>query len=318
MRRWLGVALIFALLLLPTGARAQVVPERELEIAKALFDAGNYQEALKRARDAMSTANFSDEQRLELHRIAGLSAFNLSDLEGAQRHFLLLLQVNPDYVLDPFAAPPPAIKLFEKVRQLNHDALSLIRQQLALRAAEEKRALEDRERARLEQDAQRRRVDELTRSATVRVIERRSFLMNFVPFGVGQFQQGRFEWGVTLAVVEAVTALTSLISYFAIEGLYTDTGGITLHNVLTSDGTGTYTVHYRHIPESAAGQAAVWNTLKLATGIAFYALWAFGIGDAIWHHTPEVITEHQEAVPAAKISIAPTPGGLSAGLTLSF
>ncbi len=315
MRRW---GLLLTLLLVPSVALAQVVPERELEIAKALFDTGNYKEALKRARDAMAAANFSDTQRIELHRIAALSAFNTADPEGAQRHFLLLLQLNPDYVLDPFAAPPPAIKLFERVRKENFDALNLVRQQMALRAAQEKRETEERERQRVEQENARRKVEALTQTVTVRVIEKRSFLLNFVPFGVGQFQQGRVEWGITLAVFEAVTALTSLISYFAIEGLYVDSTIVTLHNVVTSSGKTDYDVRARVIPAISKGQADVWKTLKLSTGIAFYVLWAFGVGDAMWHHKAEIVTEHQETLPAAKISIYPTQGGLGAGLTVTF
>ena len=309
---------LLALLLVPSAALAQVVPERELEIAKALFDTGNYKEALKRARDAMAAANFSDTQRIELHRIAALSAFNSADPEGAQGHFLLLLQLNPDYVLDPFAAPPPAIKLFEHVRKDNLDALNLVRQQMALRAAQEKRDTEERERQRVEQENARRKVEALTQTVTVRVIEKRSFLLNFLPFGAGQFQQGRVEWGITLAVFEAATALTSLISYFAIEGLYVESTIVTLHNVVTSTGKTDYDVRARVIPAISRGQADVWKTLKLSAGIAFYLLWAFGVGDAMWHHQASVVTEHQETAPAAKISIYPTQGGLGAGLTLSF
>ncbi len=321
-----GAALVIALIVLPSLAHAQAVPERELEIAKALYDAGSYREALKRASDAMAAANFSDEQRIELHRIAGLSAFNSADSEGAQSHFLQLLQLNPDYVLDPFAAPPPAIKLFESVRKQHADSLNLVRQQLALRSQQLKRDAEERERLRIEQDAQRRKLEELTRTTTVRVVEKRSLLMNFVPFGVGQFQQGRVDWAVTFAVLEAVTAITSIISYFAIESLYVR--GIALNNVLTSDGTGSYDAQVRYIPARSATQAAVWKTLKLSTGIAFYALWALGIGDALWHHQAEVVTEHQEAINpssasvtttlAPRLRIFPTQGGIGAGFTLSF
>ncbi len=321
--RW-GLVALWVFCAWPTAARAQIVPERELEIAKALFDAGNYKDALKRARDAMAVANFSDEQRIELHRIAGLSAFNQGDAEGAQRHFLQLLQLNPDFVVDPFAAPPSAIKMFEQVRREHADALNLVRQQIALRAQQDKRAAEERERLRVEQEAQRRKIEELTRSTTVRVVEKRALLVNFVPFGAGQFQQGRVEWGIAFAVLEAVTALTSLISYFAIEGLFVE-DAFTLHNVLTSDGTGSYQVKFRHIPTSAAAQASVWRTLKVSTGIAFYALWAGGVVDALVHHRAEVTTEHQEtispapaATPGPKLNIFPTPGGMGAGFTVSF
>lgn len=314
-----SVLIIALLLLVPMVAHAQVVPERELEITKALFDAGNYKEALKRARDAMAAANFSDDQRLELHRIAGMSAFNSGDTESAQRHFLQLLQLNPDFVLDPFAAPPSAIRLFETVRKQNVDALNLVRQQLVLRAQQEKREAEERERLRIEQEAARRKIEELTRTTTVRVIEKQSFLINFVPFGAGQFQQRRVEWGIAFAVLEAITALTSIISYAAVEALYVNTTVVTLHNVITSTpGVTDYDVKYRHIPESLARQASVWRTLKLSTGIAFYALWALGIGDAIWHHQSEIVTERQDPAIKPRLSIFPTQGGLGAGFSLSF
>lgn len=315
MIRWGPMVLV---LLTPLHGHAQVVPERELEIAKALFDAGNYQDALKRAADAMAVANFTDEQRLELHRIAGLSAFNAAAPQAAQKHFFQLLQINPDFVLDPFAAPPPAIKLFEQVRRQNADALNLVRQQLALRAQQEKRNTEERERARIEQEAARRKVEELTRSTTVRVIDKHPFLLNFVPFGAGQFQQGRVAWGMTFAVLEAVTGLTSLISYLAIESLFVTDTVIVLRNVLTSTGDTDYSVKLRHLPQQSRAQAARWSAVKISSGIAFYALWALGIGDAIWHHQGETISEHQEAPLAPKLTLSLTPGGLGAGFSFSF
>ena len=74
---------------------------------------------------------------------------------------------------------------------------------------------------------------------------------------------------------------------------------------------------HRYIPSSARRQADVWKALKMSTGIAFYSLWALGIGEAIWHHQSEVVTEYQETV-TPKLSIFPTQGGMGAGFTLSF
>ena len=45
----------------------------------------------------MVSQNFTDEQRVGLHKYAALSAFNLGDTPGAKEHFLKLLQLNPDY-----------------------------------------------------------------------------------------------------------------------------------------------------------------------------------------------------------------------------
>ncbi|MBK7863275.1 MAG: hypothetical protein IPJ65_32655 [Archangiaceae bacterium] len=172
----------------------------------AIFNAGNYQPALARARDAMGLSNFTEAQRVELHKYAGLSAFNLGDAPAAEQHFLQLLRLNPDYVLDPFAVPPPAIKLFEEVKKKNADALNMIRQQIAIREEQARRDAAEAERRKKREDDERKRLDELSRNVQVKVIEKRSLLPNFAPFGVGQFPQNRTEWGVVFAVTEAVLA----------------------------------------------------------------------------------------------------------------
>lgn len=50
-------------------------------------------------------------------------------------------------MLDPFVAPPPAIRLFEQVRKDNADELALVRQLLQVRADQQKRAAEEKKKA---------------------------------------------------------------------------------------------------------------------------------------------------------------------------
>ncbi len=306
---------LWLVLLLALGAgeaHAQIVSERELEITKALFDSGQYAEALKRADNAMSLANFTDAQRVEMQKFAALSAFNLGNLPVATQHFSKLLQLNPDYVLDPFAVPPPAIKQFEQVRREMADSLNLIRQQLALRAEQEKRA----EAARVAAEEQRRRLEALNRDITVRTVEKRSWLLNFVPFGAGQFQQGRTGWGLAFAISEAVMGLTSIISFIAIDSLYkTTTYEIT--DRLTPDGKFSFTI--RGIPPENQPAALNWSRVKYGTGLAFYGLWVAGSVDALLHHDSEIVTERREkAPPPIGLQLTPTSGGLNAAFTLSF
>jgi hypothetical protein len=304
-------------------AFAQVVPEREVEIIQSLYDTGKYAEAARRANESLALANFSDPQRVRLLEISALSAFNLGDSKGAQAAFLQLLRVNPDYILDPFAVPPTAIKVFEQVRKENADALNLVRQQIALRIDQNKRAAAELERLRLEQEERRRKAEFLANDITVRTIEKRSMLVNFIPFGAGQFQQGRVGWGAAFAVSEGLMAVLSIVSYFAIGSLFEEKN-FTWTDRLTADGTGVFTQTVRWIPPSRHTERDVWTGLKYGTGIAFYALWAIGSGDAIWRHQDEVITETKvpvtpaTKVPAARLNIYPTPGGLGAGLTIGF
>jgi tetratricopeptide (TPR) repeat protein len=322
---WWRLALLAVLV--PALAFAQTVPERELEVSRSLYDAGKYAEALARVSAAMRSTNFTDAQRVELLKLGGLAAFNLGDLNSAKAQFLQLLQLNPDYVLDPFAVPPPAIRLFEQVKQDNAAQLDLVRQQIVLRAEQERRAEEERQRLRKEEEERRRRMEALSATVTVRTVKSQSMLVNFVPFGAGQFQQGRTGWGVAFAVSEGVLAVVSIISYFALDALF-EPVTYTWNDRLTADKSGVFSITVRRIPPNRQTEADVWRTLKLSSGIGFYALWALGIGEALWHHQPTVVTETVEPAgrapdaPAAPLGahfrIFPTHGGLGAGLQIRF
>jgi len=315
--------LVLLLLLSALPAFAQVVPEREMEIIQSLYDAGKYADAAHRANESLALANFSDPQRVRLLEISALSAFNLNDLKSAQTAFLQLLRVNPDYILDPFAVPPPAIKVFEQVRKENADALNLVRQQIALRMEQNKRAAAELEKLRLEQEERKRKSDLLTNERTVRTIEKRSMLVNLLPFGAGQFQQGRAGWGAAFAVSEGLMAVLSIVSFFAINALFVERN-FTWTDRLTADGSGVFNAPLKWIPPERRNQYQVWTGIKYGTGIAFYALWAIGAGDAIWRHQEEVITEKKEPIspapkpPTARLNLYPTPGGLGAGVTIRF
>ena len=97
-----GAAFIAVVLWASAAAAQAIVPERELEIVRQNFNVGNYKESLARARSALDVGNFSEEQRTEMHKFAGLSAYNLGDVPGSEKHFLTPLKLNPDYLHHPF------------------------------------------------------------------------------------------------------------------------------------------------------------------------------------------------------------------------
>lgn len=317
-----GAALIIGVLWAAAASAQAIVPDRELDIVKQNFNVGNYKEALSRARSAMEVANFTAEQRVELHKYAGLSAFNLGDAPAAEKHFLALLQLNPDYVLDPFAYPPPAIKLFEEVKKKNADALNLIRQQIALREEQLKREAAEREKARALAEEQRRQLEQRAQEITVRTVEKRSLLLNFFPFGTGQFQQGRTGWAVLFATSEAVFALTSIVAWFVIEQLFQPI------TYTWTDRIYPFSITVRRIPEALKSSADNWKYVKYTSGAAFYVAYAAGILDALLHHQEEVVnTEIQrlegppitpKKVLGPKFFLFPTTTGLGAGFVLSF
>jgi hypothetical protein len=165
---------------------------------------------------------------------------------------------------------------------------------------------------------------------TVREVEKRSFLMNFVPFGAGQFQQGRTRLGTLFAATQGALAVTSIISYFAYNGL------VETKKVVVDDLQGPKEVPVSFISTENVPQARTWTRLKFGSAAGFYAVYAAGVADALIHHQDQVVVDTRiETLPAsapppeprestpdptlrARLHVYPTPGGAGAGFTLAF
>jgi TM2 domain-containing membrane protein YozV len=306
-------------------------PQAELDGVRAAYEYGRYSDVLQRARDAIDRGGVERDALVELHKYAGLAAFNLSQPADAERHFAALLRMNPDYALDPFAVPPPAIALFERVRRDLAPQLELIRQQLRIDAERQRRETEERDRRRREEEERRRRLEELSRRITVRTLEKRSFLVNFVPFGAGQFQQGRTTAAWILASLQGAFALTSVVAYLAYDDLL-ETWNVGVVDTVA----GPITVTRTGIPPHRQRAANVWRLTKYASAGAFYTLYGYGVVDALYHHEDSVVSESTFQLPpeGAPPSSAPAPespapegprgflfptsGGIGAGFTLRF
>lgn len=271
-----------------------VVPEREVQITKATFDAGRFAEALERAKAALAQSGFSDAQRIELFRVAALSAFNLNDERQARSLFFSLLQLDPDYVLDPFAVPPPAIAAFEQVRSDNAATLNVSRQLIAFKAEKERREKAEAEKVKAAQVA-------------TRVIERRSAWVNLLPFGVPQFQQGRYVAGGLYGGAQAALGIASLVGFAAVQSLMTTQ----TWRLTDQKGADNVEVKVRGTPAAVANLAMAYSAVQVGAGIGFYVMWAVMMIDGFINHRPEAVLETK---PAA-LTITPVPGGAAAQLT---
>lgn len=313
-------ALLLALLLaLP--ARAQQGEGAELAAIRAAFEYGKYAEVLERAVARIDRGRLDEASLVELHKLAGLAAFNLGRREDAARHLRALLRLEPDYGLDPFVVPPPAIAYFEELRRDLRAELTLIRQEKRLRQERERAEAAQREQERVQAEERRRRVEELARQVTVRTVEKRSFLVNFVPFGAGQFQQGRNSLGVIFAATQGAFAASSVLAFFAYDNLYED---FTITVEDTQSETGFTTVPVRFIPTQKMAQRDAWRLVKYGSAVGFYAMYALGVADALYHHQDEVVRTGIETVPnppaapASGLSIHPLQGGAGAAYFLRF
>jgi tetratricopeptide (TPR) repeat protein len=276
-----ALALLAAFLALPLPARAA----DDLATARAAFEYGQYERARGIAEDLIARGQLpKEEDLLEAYRIVGLAHFysrRPDRLERAERTFLQLLSIDPDYRLDPFFTPPAAVTFVEDVRRKYASELEPIREQRRLvRAAQ--RAQEEMRR-KLVEAAQKK--EEEAPPQKVKLVTKRHFPVVFLPFGAGQFQNDEPKLGAAVATVQLAAGLASVISYAAIEGLRDPSGGF------------------------ARGDLATANTLdvvKWATAGIFYVAWGFGVADAWSKYTPETVKELE--VEPAPAPAAPADG----------
>ncbi len=303
-------------------------PQEDPEVVslRTEFEHGKYDDVLQRANSRINRGNLSEQELTELHKLAGLSAFYLKKLPQAENHLVAVIQLDPDYSLDPFLVAPSAIRYFEKLRSDHSGELEAIREQRRLRAERLRREAEDRDRTRREVEEQRRRIQQLSNRVTVERVETRSYVVNFLPFGAGQFQQGRTQLGVIFAATEGVLAVTSIIAYFAYSAEIADRT-TTLNGFVGN--TGSYSFTEQGIPVARWRHANAWRIAKYSAGGGFWLTYAIGVVDALVHHKDQVVTRRVveplvEPTPATptqerpKARLIPAPGGVGAGVSLTF
>ncbi len=314
-----GLVALWLLLVSPALAQQGPAPGEASDLAavQSEFEFGHYRDVLERAERRIDRGAVDEASLVQWHKLAGLAAFNLKRTEQAQRHINALLRIDPDFALDPFVYPPTAVAFVEKQRTALAAELDRIRAERRAADAAAKRAAEERAALAREAEEQRRQIEQMSRQVTVRTVERRSFLVNFVPFGAGQFQQGRVAAGTGFAIAEALLAITSIVAYFAY-GSMIETRTVTLDNRLG----GPTTITETGIPANRTEEANVWRTLKIGAGLGFYGVWAAGVADAIIHHQDPVVTTRIETPPPPppppQARIGPGPGMLGASVTIRF
>ncbi|MBI3179739.1 MAG: hypothetical protein HYZ27_08755 [Deltaproteobacteria bacterium] len=157
----------------------------ELRRARNEYMYGNYTRAVDLLKDLLYPMRLStDAQVIEARQYLALSYYLLHRLDEMGDEFAKLLHLEPDYDLDPFTVPPAIIEMFESIRKQLKPQLDALRQ---LRADKQLTKL----------------LPGVRVEVQTRVTERSQFA-TFMPFGIGQFQNGQVGWGVAFAVTELV------------------------------------------------------------------------------------------------------------------
>lgn len=279
--------------LLPSALAGAATSDAELQRARDSFEYGDYERAREIAEELLrKNILSSDEQLIDANRIVALAYLygeSPGRREQAERYFLQLLSIEPEYRLDPFFTPPAAVEFFDEVRRDNEERLAPIREQR--RVAKEAR--------RAEELARQRFLDEQARTAASRVlepttelVERRHLALVFLPFGAGQFQNGDVGTGTFLASVQLLAGATSVVSFLA------------LHE-LTSSGK---------VQREDLQKAHTLDALKWSSAAVFYLAWGYGAAQAWSRFEPEVRLGPTAITPRATAGA----DGATLGLSLEF
>lgn len=250
---------------------ASASPTQDLDRARQSFREHDYDSARKLATFLL----YPDEKLaqpvdlVEAHVILGASDFETGHRAEAKIEFEKALQIQPEKVLTDMLFSEGAIRLFDETK-----------------ADIEARARRDAELRKIADEQERIRK---YRESLV-VVERRSFGVNFVPFGAGQFQNKQPTRGILFAVGEGITAGISASVFVYLAGKYGFNAAV---------------------PTTEVPGARQLQQIEIAAGAAFYALYAWGVVDSLLHYKPRVQVEGDDSllppVPAGGGADAPKP-----------
>jgi tetratricopeptide (TPR) repeat protein len=218
------------------------------------------------------------------HRLLGIAYVYEKRLDLAEEEFRKFLQLRPDYRMDPLLEPQQVVDFFNSVLTQQQTELTELERRRREAEAEEKRRLEALRRGPL-------------------VVERRfgrnSYALNFIPFGVGQFQNGHRGKGWFFALTESTLGLVSLGALTTNLALYGFNPRTTCVDNpapgARAEGKTVRGCPPGSLPDDKADRAALLTQIQVASGILFWGTALWGIIDAVVHFQPEVSLSGQDA-----------------------
>jgi len=277
---------VIALLL----ALALATPDADLKRARDRYEFGAYADAAGAVRDTLSrNPDLPEPLSIEAWRILGLAEYQLGDRNASRVAFVHLLSIDPDQTLDPFLVPPPIVDFFDRVRLESEPELAPLR--------ERKKQLKEQER--LADEARRRLLaEEQVRSgppSKIVLVQEHIYLLNFLPFGVGQFQNGDNTKGIIIAVSQVVLGAINIGAIFA-------------HNAIADDPSRRCSVSTPNncsnppIPDSDRALLQNIDIVKYVSAGLFWGVYVYGVADSLIHYVPRIETEIGPGKTAVKLS----------------
>jgi hypothetical protein len=242
-------------LVIAFAATARATPTEEFDQAKSAYRGGQYTRALPLFNALLYPPPpklARTEDLADAYLALGVCRYETGDTPGAKREFDQALSFNSDVRIDPLiVSDQTAIEVFNSARL-------------------------DRER-RTAAEAERNHKAELRRIRdSILTFESHPLYLNFVPFGVGQFQNKDDAKGAFFAATEGVTLITS----------------ISIWGYLVN----TYGIRSTHVAALDENRVLRLQQFEIGTGLAFLGLWVLGAVDAYLNYKPQTRAEIDDSL----------------------
>jgi hypothetical protein len=282
-------------LLLALALAAPTAPSPELRRARDRFEFGAWSDCAAIVRQVVAgRPDLPEEEAVQAWQMLGISEWHLGDRAQARAAFVSLLQVDPDHQLDAFLVPPAIVEFFEEVKRAEEPTLGTLRKRRRLLRDQERLAEEARRRLFAEERARTGPATKVIR------VQERSYILNWMPLGAGQFQNGHRAKGTAIAAGELLLGAINI-------------GSILIHNQIVDDSANRCSPSARSgctrppYTDAARRNLNVVDAIKYSSAGLFWGLYGLGVWDAHRYYVPRVETE-----------VSPKDAGLTVSLRWDF
>ncbi len=300
MRRRFALAAALFVAILATAGVARADERADFEKARNAYLKKDYQDADTRFRAMLDPATgtlHSPDVIIEAQMCWGAVDIALGKKKEATGLFEKVIRKNPQYQPDPLTYPTDVLNTFtdeqSKLRGvLQHQAEEKARQEAAKRAAEAA------EKAR--QAEQLRKLREL--ASTEAYTDHHSRWIAMLPFGVGQFQNGKPVLGGLFFGSEAAMIVASGVLFVSYR-LSVDSA----YGALADDST-TSANYKTQVYNFYAHRAGDIRTADLVVLGALAATMIAGVVEAQWHYVPDIHGTRRRELPPDLLGAPTNPG----------
>jgi len=185
------------------SAPASADPSKSFVQARTVFRSGQYQQAAILFSGLLYPTSQLDDARevLDAHLHLAVANFEIGQLDTARAEFDAAINLDTTLDISGYGFSTQATAFFEKRKKELDDKA---------------RKIEERTRRARERQKFLKSVD------LIRVKERKNYLRNLIPFGVGQFQNNQPGKGIFFAATEVGLGATSFVIWTYLRGKYPD------------------------------------------------------------------------------------------------